>query len=41
METKQEIASKDLPFDLEKVQKLFREIKNLDDITKPGGFLRS
>ena len=40
METKQEIASKDLPFDLEKVQELFRGVKTLDDITKPGGFLQ-
>ena len=40
METKQELASKDLPFDLEKVQELFRGVKTLDDITRPGGFLQ-
>ena len=40
MESKQELASRELPFDLEKVQELFRGVKTLDDITRPGGFFK-
>lgn len=40
MKDHNETASKDLPFDLEKVQALFKDVKTLDDITKPGGFLQ-
>ncbi len=40
MEAKQEVASKDLPFDVEKVQELFRGAKTLNDLTKPGGFFQ-
>ena len=40
MEKKQEIATKDLPFDAEKVRELFRGAKTLNDLTNPGGILQ-